>query len=384
MAVQSIIKNTVNLDEPIKKQILTDVLGGSDNQAHRFEVELTRGGQAVSLSGATVYGYFIRPGDITVKLTGGVSGSTAYVVLNEHCYVTPGRFSFAMKVQVGEVLHTVLLYEGCVAVTQGEGVVDDGYTIPSLTEWMNNIRKANLLDNSDFSNPVAQAGFNGLHGSKKYVCDRWISWNVDAVFENGYMTTGSPYDQSIDPAKIDIAKTYTAAIGLADGNIIAYSGNFASGFGFKASGIFGGLSTDNTTPFVRIASGQNVRWAALYEGSYTAETLPAYVPKGYAAELLECQRYYIKIAAQPVNGWCYNWGRATMFVPTPVQMRTTNTTVTLAVSNPVFYIGSTSYNATLASGTAVNNGINVMYSHSVSVSGQCVIPEFSAEISADL
>lgn len=149
----------------------------------------------------------------------------------------------------------------------------------------------NLLDNSDFSNPVAQAGFNGLHGSKKYVCDRWISWNVDAVFENGYMTTGSPYDQLIEPAKIDIAKTYTAAIGLADGNIIAYSGNFANGFGFKASGIFGGLSSDNTTPFVRIASGQNVRWAALYEGSYTAETLPAYVPKGYGVELAECQRY---------------------------------------------------------------------------------------------
>lgn len=33
-------------------------------------------------------------------------------------------------------------------------------------------------------------------------------------------------------------------------------------------------------------------WAALYEGSYDASTLPPYVPKGYAAELAECQRYY--------------------------------------------------------------------------------------------
>lgn len=33
-------------------------------------------------------------------------------------------------------------------------------------------------------------------------------------------------------------------------------------------------------------------WAALYEGVYTADTLPPYVPKGYAAELAECQRYY--------------------------------------------------------------------------------------------
>ena len=35
-------------------------------------------------------------------------------------------------------------------------------------------------------------------------------------------------------------------------------------------------------------------WAALYEGAYTADTLPAYVYKGYAAELAECQRYFQK------------------------------------------------------------------------------------------
>ena len=29
-------------------------------------------------------------------------------------------------------------------------------------------------------------------------------------------------------------------------------------------------------------------WAALYEGEYTANTLPPYVPKGYAAELAAC------------------------------------------------------------------------------------------------
>jgi hypothetical protein len=33
-------------------------------------------------------------------------------------------------------------------------------------------------------------------------------------------------------------------------------------------------------------------WAALYEGEYTVETLPPYIPKGYAAELAECKRYY--------------------------------------------------------------------------------------------
>lgn len=48
-----------------------------------------------------------------------------------------------------------------------------------------------------------------------------------------------------------------------------------------------------------------LKWAALYEGAYTADTLPPYVPKGYAAELAECQRYYhlyATSAARPSNG----------------------------------------------------------------------------------
>lgn len=150
-------------------------------------------------------------------------------------------------------------------------------------------RVQNLLDNSWFANPVAQAGKNGMHGSNKYVCDRWISWDKDATFANGYMTPGSPVDQRLDPNMISQAKTYTAAICLSDGTIKAASGTFASGIGSYALGV---LCAGTTVPYVRINTGLTVRWAALYEGAYTAETLPAYVYKGYAAELAECQRYY--------------------------------------------------------------------------------------------
>ena len=46
-----------------------------------------------------------------------------------------------------------------------------------------------------------------------------------------------------------------------------------------------------------------LEWAAIYEGEYTAETLPEYQPKGYAVELAECQRYFrwLKIGGA-VNG----------------------------------------------------------------------------------
>lgn len=65
-----------------------------------------------------------------------------------------------------------------------------------------------------------------------------------------------------------------------------------------------------------------VRWAVLYEGEYTAETLPPYVPKGYAAELAECLRYYrrIKGNAQTFAGYATG-GVAYAFIPLTQAMR---------------------------------------------------------------
>lgn len=40
------------------------------------------------------------------------------------------------------------------------------------------------------------------------------------------------------------------------------------------------------------SSGGVIAWAALYEGTYTEKTMPKYQPRGYAAELMECCRYF--------------------------------------------------------------------------------------------
>ena len=49
-----------------------------------------------------------------------------------------------------------------------------------------------------------------------------------------------------------------------------------------------GWDNDAGCYYVELPAGEYV-WAALYEGSYTADTLPPYVPKGYAAELAQCR-----------------------------------------------------------------------------------------------
>lgn len=153
----------------------------------------------------------------------------------------------------------------------------------------------NLLDNSDFGNPIAQAGLNGMHGSTKYVCDRWVSEDANATFGKNFIRPGSPIDQRLSKTVIDINKTYTVAICLANGTIKTNYGTFSNGFGSDALEIYCMNQSDAFDYVtVRIDTGNEIRWAALYEGAYDASTLPAYQPKGYAAEEAECRRYFRK------------------------------------------------------------------------------------------
>lgn len=167
-----------------------------------------------------------------------------------------------------------------------------GLDADGSTEWLGSNKPVrNLLDNSDFSHPVAQAGQNAMHGANKYVCDRWITWEQeDATFSNGAITLSSLIDQNVDISFFDTSKRYTIAIGLADGTILTNTGLLSDNIGTYVSACFFGKHIDRW--FARIGGGQTVKWAALYEGSYTADTLPPYTPKGYAAELAECRRYY--------------------------------------------------------------------------------------------
>ena len=156
----------------------------------------------------------------------------------------------------------------------------------------------NLLDNSDFSNPVNQRGqtsYTGNGETKTYTIDRWATWfstegGVSVADGCLSIAVGTEIVQYIPISYFQDGEKYTFATMKENGDIslivVAYGGSAANdnlmvfwegayGVGFAAY----------------IKSGE-YKWAALYEGSYTAETLPAYVPKGYGSELAECQRYY--------------------------------------------------------------------------------------------
>lgn len=134
------------------------------------------------------------------------------------------------------------------------------------------VRKAaprNILDNSDFTNLVAQAGIGGNHGTIAYAADRWI----------------------LDSGTV----SYAAGVGLTLNGTIRQKLEFpptgeTSAFVGMASGEASISYADGAVTIT--SSGGVLKWAALYGGVYTETTKPEYQPKGYGAELAECQRYY--------------------------------------------------------------------------------------------
>ena len=168
------------------------------------------------------------------------------------------------------------------------------------------VRKAaprNLLDNSDFRNPVNQRG-NTSYTAAGYTIDRWVASSAQPVSigSDGITLDGTNgtivLRQRFESLRDGI---YTLAIKVGDyihvrqykkvGTTytnVYQNNNYDNGYATLISNI-------GTPEFQFRANSGNIitaKWAALYEGSYTAETLPEYHPKGYGAELAECQRYY--------------------------------------------------------------------------------------------
>lgn len=174
----------------------------------------------------------------------------------------------------------------------------------------------NLLDNSNFADLVAQAGLNGAHGSTAYIADRWKSGNATATANSGYTTISSTVKAGrivqMLPAAV-AGKTVTAAAKVASANTIYFGvyyiqnsvSKYINNSFVSPNGVImvsGAIPADATniefriyTSYIDGGGSCNVYWALLYEGAYTADTLPAYQPKGYAAELAECMRYFERL-----------------------------------------------------------------------------------------
>lgn len=226
------------------------------------------------------------------------------------------------------------------------------------------IQPRNLLDNSDFINPVNQRGSTSYAatGAERYTIDRWIGLKNTAVhLNNGYIelapqaTSGRGFKQIISNPSRYAGKTLTIAaniVSVTTGAGLFISDGTAKGVTITAPGVYTytkTISSDVSELFVQISlSGSTdtervvVEWIALYEGTYTVGNLPPYIPKGYGVELAECQRYFLTGVGSHIQGHGGVIADKEFYltVPTPVTMRITPTVTIDTADNIVF--GTTS------------------------------------------
>lgn len=240
----------------------------------------------------------------------------------------------------------------------------------------------NFLDNSNFTQIINQRG-QELYVGERYGIDRWFSYSAGLDVSpqsftyggeqaNGYGYAYQYLDifntdhgnaavlcQRIEPEKsvYMLGKNFTFAIcyvvdgenriavcsGLCTNKLIAqgasadtrrqFSASVNDHPGIRSIEVF--KNTDQTFE-VRInfnpapAGQASLKWAALYEGEYTVETLPPYKPKGYMVELNECRRYYQKFGNSFKTGVITTGGTMLRLgIPLPVPLRLNKPSMTI-------------------------------------------------------
>lgn len=147
------------------------------------------------------------------------------------------------------------------------------------------LQPRNLLDNSDFTNPVNQRESASSKDSWQYIADRWLCKGAGFALNSSGITipASGHLAQRVPVGIVNSAAKLTAVYQKTDGSI-------ATATITKATNSYYEYHIYNNT-----SAAVKVRWAALYEGEYTAENLPPYVPKGYGVELAECLRYFERV-----------------------------------------------------------------------------------------
>lgn len=178
----------------------------------------------------------------------------------------------------------------------------------------NQIGNPNLLDNTNFKNPVAQRGSGSFQLDWKYCIDRWVllgDYNVGThtlTFDAGNQTSRFGLDaisymrQGLE--KLD-SGTYTLSAGVG-GNVYSHSFVVGSTVASQAWNmgtfyfVYEKFSAGNTqwfgfgvVPGTSSPGSVALDWIKLEAG----DTATPYVPKGYGAELAECLRYFQRVYA---------------------------------------------------------------------------------------
>ena len=123
MAITGLIERTVDLDKGVQLTPLNQLFAASDEGAHTLRVSVLASGQPLALTGAGIFGYFIRADEETVVVRGTAAGNVATLVLPESCYAAPGRFSLIVKATLGDERKAIFWGDGFVTRSSTDTLV---------------------------------------------------------------------------------------------------------------------------------------------------------------------------------------------------------------------------------------------------------------------
>lgn len=264
----------------------------------------------------------------------------------------------------------------------------------------NQVGNPNLLDNTNFKNPVNQRGKSSYSLDWKYSIDRWVLLGTYSVsnhtltFDAGNQTSRFGLDaisymrQGIE--KLD-ADTYTLSAGIGD-NVYSHSFVVGSTVASQAWNMgpfyfvyekFSGINTQwfgfGVVPGTSSPGSVALDWIKLELG----EVATPYTPKAYGDELDECLRYFIGAIGFGTPG-IVGTTSSRLFISTPVMMRGVTPTVTVKSPDNIVFNGTFKALNTTATGaqrfrngilvnignasTGVNNTPGIAYGLSVDIS----------------
>ena len=246
------------------------------------------------------------------------------------------------------------------------------------------ISNPNLLINSDFRNPVNQRGKTTVsttvgNWTKNYCIDRWYIQNgVTANVQNGYIkltaSASSEYGYFCQPLEQALENaTYTITINaksVGSGSTVYFkSGTSAYGKALVVGINVITVSMSLSSVEIQLHPNSTIElyWIKLERGT----TSTAFVPKLYAQEVADCQRYYTKsngVRLQVIHGTNHLY----ITVPLTAALRTDPNITLGATQIKVLYDGdgdSKSYNVGDCYATATNTHVvlDVNGSYGVSV-----------------
>ena len=114
-----------DLNEGVLVTPLAGNVFSQDKLANKIGVIVTKGGEAVTLSG-TVQGSIIRADENTVVVEGELSGNRAWIILPETAYACVGAIQITIRIINGDEKTTVGACCGYVHRTRTDNVIDSG------------------------------------------------------------------------------------------------------------------------------------------------------------------------------------------------------------------------------------------------------------------